>query len=525
MTNSIDEVENNDVILVIGSNTTENHPVIGAKMKMALEKGAKLIVADPRRIELAEYADVYFQLNPASNIALLNSMMNVIIEENLQDTEYIKKHTENYDALVELVKDYTPEKAAEICGVSADDIRKAARIYATSDRAAIYYCMGITQHSNGTHNVMAVSNLALLCGNIGKEFTGVNPLRGQNNVQGACDMGGLPNVLTGYQKYTDDAIEKYEKEWNVSLNREDGLTIPEIMHEVGEEKIKFLYIMGENPMISDPDINHIKHALETVECLVVQDLFLTETAQFADVVLPGASFAEKDGTFSNTERRVQRVRKAVEPIGDSKPDWMILTEVMNKLGYEVSYNSPSEIFDEIARLTPQYGGISYERLEKKALQWPCPTKDHEGTKYLHADRPIKGKGTFVPTDYIKSYEEINEDYPYLLINGRVLYHYHSRTMTGKVDELNEISGHSFIEINPNTARKLNIADGEKLKVSSRRGEIETTAKVTDIVEEEIFFMPFHFADGAANYLSNTTLDEICKIPDLKLCAIKVEKIS
>jgi formate dehydrogenase alpha subunit len=526
MTNSIEEIENMNAIFVIGSNTTENHPVIGSKIKQAVSKGSKLIVADPRRIELAKYADLFLQINPGSNIALLNSMMNVIINENLQDINYIKERTENYEGLVELVKDYTPERCSQICGVDADDIRKAARLYAESGNAGIFYAMGITQHKTGTQGVMSVSNLALLCGNIGKESAGVNPLRGQNNVQGACDMGGLPNVLTGYQNVTDNnVIEKFEKVWNSELSKAAGLTLPEIMNSIEEDKIKFLYIMGENPMISDPDLNHIEKALKHLDFLVVQDIFLTETAEYANVVLPASSFAEKDGTFTNTERRVQRVRKAINPVGNSKPDWMIIMELMNKLGYEKTYANPREIMDEISLVTPQYGGISYDRLEEGSLQWPCPTLDHPGTKYLHKDNFAKGKATFVPSDYIRSYEENSEEYPYVLINGRILYHYHSRSMTGRVDGLNEKAPSSYIEINPITANKLGILDNEKLKISSKRGEIITTAKITDIIEEDIFFMPFHFADGAANYLTNTALDSISKIPDLKVCAINVQKVT
>ncbi len=373
---------------------------------------------------------------------------------------------------------------------------------------------------------MSVSNLALLCGNLGKEFGGVNPLRGQNNVQGACDMGALPNVFTAYQSVANEEIvQKFEKAWNVKLSRNVGLTVPEITHEIGEDKIKFLYIMGENPMISDPDINHIQKAFEKLDFLVVQDIFLTETAEFADVVLPAASFAEKDGTFTNTDRRVQRIRKAIEPVGDSKPDWVILMEVMNKLGYDKIYENPSQIMDEISMLTPSYGGINYDRIENSGLQWPCPSIDHPGTKVLHVGKFAKGRAIFVPCDYTLSFEGLSEEYPYTLVNGRILYHYHTRTMTGRVEGLNQKAPHSYIEVNPITAKKLGFEDNEKIKVSSKRGEIETFVKITDIVDEDVFFMPFHFADGAANYLTNTTLDSISKVPDLKVCAIKVEKIN
>lgn len=525
MTNSVEEIKNSDVIFVIGSNTTENHPVIASQMRQAKAKGARMIVADPRKIDLAKDADVFLQIKPGTNIALLNGMMNVIIKEGLENKEYIKDRTSNYEELVEIIKDYTLEKVAEICEVREEDIRKAARIYAQGGKSGIYYAMGITQHKQGTHGVMAVSNLALLCGNVGKESAGVNPLRGQNNVQGACDMGGLPADYPGYQKvFKKEIQEKFENAWNVKLSPKVGLTIPEIIHGAEEGNINFLYIMGENPMISDPDINHVDKALSNVDFLVVQDIFLTETAQKADVVLPAASFAEKNGTFTNTERRVQLVRKAIDAPGEAKPDWQILMEIMNLLGYNKKYYSSLEIMTEIASVTPQYGGITYDRLEEVGLQWPCPTKNHPGTKYLHKDVFARGKGLFMPQDHVGSAEIADVQYPYIMTTGRVLYHYHTRTMTGRVEGLNKKSPSSYIEINPATANKLSIKDRDKVRVSSRRGEIITTAKVTDIVGEDVVFMPFHFSDGAANILTSTELDPIAKIPELKVTAVKIEKM-
>ena len=525
MTNSINEVLNSDVIFITGSNTTEGHPVIGAKIRQAKRKGAKIIVAEPRKIELASDADVFLQITPGTNVALYNGMMNVIIEEGLQDVEYIQARTENFEALAETLKNYPPEKAAEICGVSAEDIRSAARLYAKAAKASIFYSMGVTQHSTGTEGVMTLSNLALLCGNIGIESGGINPLRGQNNVQGACDMGGLPGDLPGYQKVANpDVIAKFEKAWGTKLSTKPGLTLTEIVHKAGHGDIKFLYIMGENPMVSDPDLHHVEEALKNTEFLVVQDIFLTETAQLADVVLPAASFAEKEGTFSNTERRVQRVRKAIEPVGKSKADWVILMELINLLGEGKVYNNPSEIMAEIASLTPSYGGISYERLDKNgSLQWPCPTADHPGTTYLHREKIARGKGLFNPTEYKPSNELPDRDYPFLLTTGRVLYHYHTRTMTGKVPGLNNISPESFMEINPVTAMSLGISDGEKVIVSSRRGEITTTAKLTGKIKEGVVFMPFHFAEGAANVLTNPALDPISKIPEYKVCAVNIQQ--
>lgn len=525
MTNSIEEVLDTEAIFVIGSNTTENHPVIGAYMKQAVKRGAKLIVADPRRIELADYADVYLQIKPGTNIALLNGMMNVIIEKGLHDKKYIEERTENFEEFEMKIREYTPERVAEICGVDSEDIIKAALIYGEADKAGIYYAMGITQHTTGTKGVMSTSNLALLCGNIGKASAGVNPLRGQNNVQGACDMGGLPSDFPGYQKvFKPEIQEKFEEMWESKLPNKAGLTIPEILDEAEEGNIKCIYIMGENPMVSDPDINHVKKALTNLDFLVVQDIFLTETAELADVVLPAASFAEKDGTFTNTERRVQRVRRAINPVGDSKPDWKILMELMNRLGYKKKYLNPSEIMEEISMVTPSYAGINYDRLEDEGIQWPCLDINHPGTKYLHKASIARGRGMFMPIDHRESAEVTDSEYPFIFTTGRILYHYHTMSMTGRVKGLNKIAPRSYIEINEVTANKLGISDGEKVKVSSRRGNVITLAKVTDILDENILFMPFHFAEGAANYLTNTELDPIAKIPELKVAAVKIEKL-
>ncbi|MRR54357.1 MAG: formate dehydrogenase subunit alpha [Deltaproteobacteria bacterium] len=523
MTNSIVETVDSDVIFVTGSNTTETHPVIGAMIRQAKQKGAKIIVAEPRRIDLVKDAEVFLQITPGTNVALFNGMMNVILAEGLQNREFIAERTENFDELVEVVSKYSPEKVAEICGINAEDLKKAARMYATADKASIFYSMGVTQHSTGVSGVMGTSNLALLCGHLGKESSGVNPLRGQNNVQGSCDMGCLPGDLPGYQKTANpEVIAKFEKAWGVPLSDKPGLTVTEIVGKAGKGEIKVLYIMGENPMLSDPDLNHVQEALENTEFLVVQDIFLTETAELADVVLPAASFAEKDGTFTNTERRVQLVRKAIEAPGKAKADWEILVEVMNRLGYAKTYRNVAEIMDEIATVTPQYGGISFARLESGGLQWPCPTADHPGTKFLHKGTFARGKGLFKPAEYIPSAELPDTDYPFILTTGRILYHYHTKTMTGKVDGLNNLFPGSFIEIHPAAAAKLGIKDGEKVKVTSRRGDILSTAKLTAKVEENVLFMPFHFADGAANRLTNKALDPVAKIPEFKVSAATVE---
>ena len=526
MTNSIEEVTGSDLIFVCGSNTTETHPVIGAKIKQAQNRGAKLIVAEPRKIELAENADVFLQIRPGTNVALFNGMMNIIIAENLHHRQFIADRTENFSELEAIVKNYPPELVAEICGIDATQLRKAAIMYAAANNAAIYYAMGITQHSTGTQGVMSISNLALLCGQIGKEYSGVNPLRGQNNVQGSCDMGALPGDFPGYQKVNDPQIlTKFEQAWGVKLPNTPGLTVTEMLTEAEQGKIKFLFIMGENPMLSDPDTNHVKQSLKALEFLVVQDIFLTETAALADVVLPAAVWAEKDGTFTNTERRVQKIRQAVLAPGAAKTDYRILIELMNKLGYPAAYADAAEIMDEIAALTPIYGGINYHRLEQKGLQWPCTDKQHKGTKVLHVESFSRGKGVFVPAEYRPSQELPDVEFPLLLTTGRNLYHYHTRSMTGRVGGLNELSPASYIEINPVTAGKIGLVDGALVRVQSRRGQIKTTARVTDIIEPEIVFMPFHFAEGSANVLTNSCIDPIAKIPELKVCAVRIEKIA
>ncbi len=522
MTNSIDEVLDSDVIFVTGSNTTETHPVIGTKIRQAKARGARIIVGEPRRIDLAAEADIFLQITPGTNVALYNGMMNVIISEGLQDEAFIKERTENYDDLAAVIANYPPEKVAEICGIDAEQLKAAARLYAKADKASIFYSMGVTQHSTGTSGVMGTSNLALLCGNLGKESCGVNPLRGQNNVQGACDMGCLPGDLTGYQKVANpEALAKFSKAWGVELSDKPGHTVTEIIPMAGKGEIKFLYIMGENPMLSDPDQKHVREALEKLGFLVVQDIFLTETAQLADVVLPAASFAEKDGTFTNTERRVQRVRQAIPPVGQAKADWEILVEVMKRLGFDNSYRNAGEIMEEIAAVTPSYGGISYARLEKETLQWPCPTADHPGTRFLHNGKFARGLGLFKPWEFKPSAELPCKDYPLILTTGRILYHYHTKTMTGKVDGLNKLFPESFVEIHPVTAGKLGIRDGAKVTVATRRGKVKATAKLTDKVKESVIFMPFHFADGPANALTNPALDPIAKIPEFKSCSAAV----
>jgi formate dehydrogenase alpha subunit len=526
MTNSIACVDKAKAFLVIGSNTTANHPIIGDRVKKAVvRRGAKLIVVDPRKIELTNYANLNLQIDPGFNIPVINGMMNAILEEGLHDQAYIQERCEGFEEFAASLGDFTPDKVEAMTGIPADTIREAARLYATSKPASILYCMGVTQHSQGTDSVKTLANLAMLCGNVGVEGGGLNPLRGQNNVQGACDMGALPNVFTGYQRVdSEEAVAKFEAAWGRKLSRTPGLVLTEMVHEVLEGKVKALYIMGENPMITDPDLTHIEKALDAIDFLVVQDIFLTETAMKAHVVLPAVSFAEKDGTFSNTERRVQRVRKAVAPRGEARPDWQILQDVSSRLGYKMNYRSPSEIFDEMAALTPSYAGMDYQRLENEGLCWPCPTKDHPGTPILHTSGFARGKGLFSVVDFKGSDEVADAEYPLLLTTGREHAHYHSGTMTRRCGRINDCFPEGFMEVNPADSEKLGLKTGDTVKVSSRRGEITTKVKVVDVTLPGTVFLSFHYSESPVNVLTNPAQCPTAKIPEYKVCAVKVEKV-
>jgi len=528
MTNSLAEIAQSEVMFLTGTNTTENHPVVAIKMKQAVTRGgAKLIVADPREIDMVRFAHIWLRQTPGTDVALINGLMHVIIEEGLYAEEYVQTRTEGFEELKKIVKRYTPEFVEGITGVLQEDLRKAARLYAGAKRASIFYAMGITQHITGTDNVKSLANLAMLCGNVGIEAGGVNPLRGQNNVQGACDLGALPNVFTGYQQVAnEEARKKFEAAWKVSgLPGKPGLTVTEMLPAAARGDLKALYIMGENPMVSDPDLNHVEESLANLDFLVVQDIFLTETAQLADVVLPAASFAEKDGTFTNTERRVQRVRKGVEPPGQARTDWEIIADLATSMGYEMRYRSAEEIFNEIMELTPSYAGISYKRLDKEGgLQWPCPTPKHPGTIYLHKDKFVRGKGLFHAIEFIPPAELPDKEYPLILSTGRVLYHFHTGSMTRRDDGLNFRYPHGHVEVNPVDAMEMGVEDGEKVRVASRRGRIEIPVQVTPRSPQGTVFIPFHFFEAAANRLTNTALDPIGKIPEFKVCAVKVEKL-
>ena len=524
MTNSIAELEFTDLILATGTNTTENHPVIATKIKRAVrQNGTKLIVIDPREIDLVKYAEIWLRQKPGTDVAVFNGLINVIIAEGLYDKKYVAERTEGFDSLKAAVAKYTPEYVEKISTVPAADLKKAARLYAKANRASIIYAMGLTQHISGTDNVKSTANLSMLCGNVGIEGGGVNPLRGQNNVQGACDMGGLPNVFPAYQQVAnEDARNKFETLWNATLSGKPGLTIIEMMNAAGLGDIKAIYIMGENPLLSDPDLHHVKEELQKLDLLVVQDIFLTETAEIADVVLPSASFAEKDGTFSNTERRVQRIRKVVNAPGEAKPDWEIIAGISAKMGYPMNYSSAKEIFEEISKVTPSYAGINYDRIEKEGIQWPCPTTEHNGTKFLHKDKFTRGLGLFHAVEYIPPAEVTDKEYPLILSTGRVIYHYHTGTMTRKAQGPSERCPESLIEIHPPDAVKFSISEGQMVKVTSRRGAVEAKAQITKKSPQGTIFMNFHFAETAVNLLTNSALDPIGKIPEYKVCAVKLE---
>jgi len=526
MTNSIDEIKHARCIFVIGSNTTEAHPVIGLAIKEAVVRnGAKLIVADPRGIDLVRFATAHLAHKPGTDVALINAMMNVIVSEKLHNEPFIRERTEDFAALVEAIKDFTPEKAEAITTVPAEAIRQAARLYAITSPASIIYSMGITQHTTGTDNVLTLANLAMLTGNIGKESAGVNPLRGQNNVQGACDMGALPNVYPGYQPVEDaQARAKFKQAWGVDLSDRKGLTVMEMMHAVEHDRIKALYIMGENPALSDPNLNRTRKAMQDVEFLVVQDIFLTETAEYADVVLPSACFAEKDGTFTNTERRVQRVRKAVAAPGQARHDWQIICEVASEMGYPMAYGSTSQIMDEIASVTPIYGGISFDRIDKAGLQWPCLDRQHPGTKYLHADRFTRGKGKFHAVEFRSPAEMPGERFPFVLSTGRQLYQFHTGTMTRKSRAIHQVSPTGYVEIHTHDAERLGIADDQMVEVTTSRGQVTTRARVTMSIEKGWLFMPFHFQEGPANALTHDALDPVAKIPEYKVCAAQIRAV-
>jgi len=527
MTNNLLDILQADVILLTGSNPTENHPVYGSRIKKAIrQNGTKLIVADPRRTELVDYATLWLNQKPGTDVALFNGLLHIIAFENLANEAFIAERTEKWDEMKESLKAFDPKTVSEITSVPVDLLYKAARLYAGAGQAAIIYAMGITQHVCGTHNVISLANLAMATGNLGRAGTGVNPLRGQSNVQGACDVGALPNVYTGYQKVVDPAIQKkFEEFWNVTgLPSSVGLPVTEM---IGNPKIKAMVIMGENPALSDPDSEHVEKSLAELEFFVDIDLFINESNAYADVILPAASTYEKDGTFTNTERRVQRIRKVIEPIGDSKPDWWIVQEIAKRLGYEMHFQNAEEIMNEIRHCTPIYAGISYKKMENIGVQWPCRTDEDPGTSILHTQKfsHPNGKGKFTPMTYKDPPETPDNEYPFYLSTGRILYHYHTGTMTRRVKALDEKEPEVKIEINPKDAQALGVKSDDWVRLTSRRGSIEGKVRVTERSVPGLVFVPFHFAESRANTLtSGEFLDPIAKIPSFKVSTVKIQKI-
>ncbi len=540
MTNSMREVaEHARAMLIIGSNTTEQHPVFGTMIRQAvLRRGVKLVVADPRRIDMVDFATLHVRHRPGTDIALINGLMYIILERGWEDKAFIEKRTEGFEGFKAVVDGYPPEKTAEITGVPVEQLVQAAEILALNKPMAVMWAMGITQHIVGVRNVMDLANLQMLLGNIGVPGGGVNPLRGQNNVQGACDMGGLPNVYPGYQTVTVEAAkQKFEAAWGASMPNKVGMTVTEMMPAAGEDKLKAFYILGEDPVMSDPDSAHIRHCLETCEFIVLQEIFPSETAKYADVLLPGVSFAEKTGTFTNTERRIQMVRKAIEPLGEARTDWWIIADLARRVLAEGArkvsmapfsgwnYTDSSQVMDEIAALTPSYAGVSHARLERgDQLQWPVKDLTHPGTPILHIGQFARGLGFFAQIDHVPPAELPDDDYPMLLSTGRVLYHWHGGEMSRRAKGLLSVYPEALIELNPLDAEHMGVDGHKRVRVSSRRGSIEAEAWITDRVPPGMVYANFHFPEASANELTIAALDPISKIPEYKVCAVKVEVV-
>jgi len=544
MSNSMDDISQKaETFFVIGSNTTEQHPVFGTMLRRAVRfRGAKLIVADPRRIDLCDFATIHLQQKPGTDIALLNGLMYIILDKGWEAKEFIEERTENFEEFKTVVMQYPPTLVSEITGVPINQLYEAAELMADSKPMAVMWAMGITQHITGVRNVMSLANLQMLLGNMGLPGGGVNPLRGQNNVQGACDLGGLPNVYPAYQPVTsEEAQKKFREAWGQTSNTKVGLTATEIIPGVLEDKIHAIYILGEDPVMSDPDTHHVRECLEKVDFLVLQEIFPSETAAYADVLLPGVSFAEKTGTFTNTERRVQMVHQAIEPLGDAKPDWWITAEIAKRMikNSEFSENSvflkapfagwdysdTTAVMAEINALAPSYGGITHARLEaSERLQWPCTNEEHKGTPILHVGKFARGMGRFNPIDHIPPAEEPSDNYPMVMSTGRVLYHWHGGEMTRRAKGLMEVYGETLVEVNPEDAARMGINGKNTVRVTSRRGSIEAQAWVTDRVPPGMVYANFHFPEASANELTQAVLDPVAKIPEYKVTAVKVELV-
>ncbi len=524
MTNSINEIEESQVILVSGSNTTEAHPQVARRILDAVDRGAKLIVIDPRRTRLSECAHIHLDLKPGTDIPLLNVMMRIILDESLVDDLFIEMRTENYNELRDMLYRLDLEETAALTGVPLKKISEAAQMYARAQKAVICYCLGITQHICGTKNVQSIANLAMMTGNVEKEDTGVDPLRGQNNVQGACDMGALPNVYPSYQAVNNqDFQEKFARAWGTELSPEPGLSLLDMTHSGKNGPLKAMFIMGENPALSDPVLETVNETLANLEFLAVADIFLTDTARLANVVLPAASFAEKTGTFTNSERRVQMVRQVIPPLAGCRTDSDIIMELARRLDYPMNYESPAEVMEEIAMLAPIYGGMYHERLENCwGLQWPCWDRDHPGTPFLHKYYFTRGHGRFVPSSHQPPSEPVDEQYPFLLMTGRIYHQYHTGTMTRRSPTLNREADKALLQINRHDAEGLKIKNGEMVEMTSRRGTIRLSAEVGSEVPAGTVYTTFHYPDVPVNLLCIGARDPLANCPEYKICAVKIE---
>jgi formate dehydrogenase alpha subunit len=527
MSNSFADVANSPVMLLVGVNPTETHPVFGIQIRRAAKEGrTRLIIVEPRHTKLTKYAKPWLPVKPGTDVALICGMIHVLIKEDLIDKKFIKKFTVGFEKLTQAVKKYTPAYTARITGLAKEQIIEAARIYGKAPSAAIIYGMGATQHTWGINLVYNLANLALITGNMGKPGGGLNPLRGQNNTQGACDMGVLPDFYPGYQQVADpQTMTKLEKLWGVKLPKQDGLTLTQMLPAIEDGRLKAMYIMGENPVLSSPNPKQVQKSLAKLDLLVVQDIFPNEITAVADVVLPGTSFAEKDGTFTNTERRIQRVHKAIQPVGNSRPDWKIISQLANRLGYEMVYADPAHIMEEIHLVVPIYAGINYSRLGAGGIQWPCADSDHPGTPVLYTDGPLKGKAKLVPVEYEPASQLTSKEYPYLLLTGKWLFHYHTGVLTKRTEALMGVPEQGLVEINPEDAEKMGISDGSKVTVKSAAGQVKLIARLSEDSPAGTLFMPVHFGQAEANLLFNPSMDAVSHIPELKLCAVNISPIS
>jgi predicted molibdopterin-dependent oxidoreductase YjgC len=529
MTNSIGELEDVEVLLVTGSNTSQTHPQIARNILRAKDKGAKLIVIDPRKTDLAREADIHLGLRPGTDIALINGMMRIILDENLADDLFISMRTENFTVLRDFLHSLNLDEIAEITGVDLESMHRAACLYARSYKSVICYCLGITQHTCGTDNVQAVANLAMLTGNVEKEHSGVDPLRGQNNVQGACDMAALPAVLPGYQALGNIEIqERFRAVWGREIPQSPGMSLVDMTHSGTDGPIRAMFIMGENPVLSDPHLHRVQATMEQLDFLAVSDIFLTETAARAHVVFPAASFAEKTGTITNSERRVQLSRRAIKPVGNSRPDSEIIMALGRRLGCPgMDFASGAEIMEEISLVTPIYGGMHYDRLEENwGLQWPCWDRSHPGTKFLHKYYFSRGKGQFTITEHREPREGVEEKYPFTLITGRGSYHhYHTATMTRNSRRMVREYPEALLEINQQDSDRLTIRDGEMVEVASRRGRVLVKAKITDRVQPGSVFTSFHFWEVPINLLTIDALDPKSKCPEFKVCSVNIRRLA